>query len=113
MGGGEEKALTDVHQREARFVFRARQLAVLVLIKQSEVLSWNVAEPLSGEESVLVPVKEVEAGVVLFQRDLSVAVRIEHLKDKARARHYVEFTLGNGAVLIQVERLKAVAPFLL
>jgi hypothetical protein len=33
MGGGGERALTDVHEREARFVFLARQLAVLVLIK--------------------------------------------------------------------------------
>ena len=72
----------------------------------------NVAELLCGEESVLVPVKEVEAGVVLFLRDLPVAVRIEHLKDKARARHYVEFTLGNGAIAVYVKHLKAILPFL-
>ena len=58
----------------------------------------------------MVRVKDVEAHVVLLLRDATVAVNIQHLKYKAIARHYVEFTLGDLAIAVDVKEREACVP---
>ena len=49
---------------------------------------------------------------ILLQRNLLVVVGIQQFKYKAIARHYVEFTLGDGAIAVYVKDREACVPFL-